>query len=190
MIILVHTECDSSFLERTMQSIEMQSEKPDQVIHAPQGVGCIHHLYVQVHQMEDADIVFLVKGGDALAHEGTIADLKSLYNQGQALATYGGVVEYPSFQRRVSQKIDILDILRGSIEGDIWETQHCITFYAGLFKKIPLSHFLCDGKFSQSGPESLLMPKILSLAEEKAIFLDTVQYISYILSVDNITDTC
>jgi hypothetical protein len=56
-------------------------------------------------------------------------------------------------------------------------TSHLRTYYAGLFKQIPVGYFIRNGGFLRSGCDIALMLALLELADGRAAFIDEVLYI-------------
>jgi acylphosphatase len=140
-------------------------------------LGFLHHLYTTVHQLEDEEIVIPVKGGDELAHEKVVENLKAIYEDEEVWATYGGGMRYPDYRKNPMQEISLIELIRKTKMEEEWEEGHMKSFYAGVFKKINITQFLVDGVFVKEKIESLFMIPMLEICEEKGKFLSNIHYL-------------
>jgi hypothetical protein len=181
--------------DRSLRSVFRQKTPFDRIIYIDDGIessiekkgieyhksqkklGFLHHLYTTVHQLEDEDIVVLMNGGDELAHDKVIGDLKTLYDEEGIWITYGGGMHYPAYIKNQMKEIPVTDILRKNSSAIDWKEGHMKSFYARVFKKINITHFLSEGVFVKDRLESLFMLPMLEISEEKGRFLFNTHYL-------------
>jgi len=190
-------------LQKTIDSIKRQSKQPDQIILIDNEVESIvlkvrnlnvkplksleklHHFHEVILQLEDSDIVVVIDGGDELAHDAVLQEVKELYIDERVWLTYGGYLKYPSFERGSCFQIDFIDLLQRKVRLYEIEKLHLKTFYAGLFKKIDIKDLQFRGSFFKEAIDSAMMLPMLEMAEEKAFFWKTPCYLCQNVEIES-----
>ena len=161
--------------------------------------GPLESLYQAIQHCEDQELVVIVRASDFLAHEEVLSKLNILYGNSFTWMTYGNYLSYPSYKqiplncKEFSKNI----ILNNSYRSIEIPSLYPLTFYAGLFKKIPKEDFLYNGDFvytnsplpyeipllEMSGKHARFVNEILYLYNQKVPTVIPPNYLSYLKSL-------
>jgi len=90
---------------------------------------------------EDDDIIVALRAEDFLAHDRVLSCLNDLYQSKDIWMTYGPMRTYPSYTLIYDAKIPEEVIELNAYRDYLYVPTYLQSFYAGLFKKIPLGRF-------------------------------------------------
>lgn len=139
--------------------------------------GAMYNHYSAAHICPDHFIIATLDGDDWFPEENlsVLQYLNSAYAQ-DIWMTYGQFQEYPSGKKGFCQEIP-LGIKRMRAYRDYtWVTSHMRTYYAGLFKQIPIGYFIRNGTFLQSACDLAIMFALLERSDGRVAFIDTTLY--------------
>lgn len=140
--------------------------------------GALSNFYQSIHSCENHEIVVILDGDDWFAHSGVLKSLNQYYANPDVWITYGSYVEYPSYrQGYFSQPLDKKVLEEASIKRKAWTTSHLRTFYAGLFKRVPISNFIHNGHYFPSSADVAMMLPMIEMAREHTYFIPEILYI-------------
>lgn len=174
---------DDHSTDRTYEvanSIIESHPKGDKItlIRNEKNLGSMANLYHGIHSAENHEIIVTLDGDDAFAHTKVLNRLNAYYQNPDVWLTYGSYLEYPSYRQGIfSQPIDKKILKEGSIKRKAWMTSHLRTFYAGLFKRIPMKHFIHKGRFLDSASDIGMMIPMIEMAREHVFFIPEILYI-------------
>lgn len=145
-------------------------------IHNEKNRGAMANLYFAIHDCRYDEIVVVLDGDDWLAHEHVLSKLNEIYANPNVWLTYGNYVEYPSYKKsdNCAKLIPEKIIKENAFREYKWSASHLRTFYATLFKQIPLHDFLVNGKFYESTYDLACMFPMLEMAGSHSKFVKNV----------------
>lgn len=138
--------------------------------------GAMANLYRMIHSCFDFEIIVTLDGDDWFAHNNVLKELNVVYSSGEVWYTHGTLKEYPSGQVTWSEPVSKTAIKKNAYR-DFKCPSHLRTFYAWLFKKVPLDDFLYDGNFFKMAWDMAIMFPIAEMAAERHAFINRVNYI-------------
>ncbi|MGA9530563.1 MAG: glycosyltransferase [Candidatus Babeliales bacterium] len=133
--------------------------------------------YQAVHLCSDDEIVINLDGDDWLAHEHVLSQLNTLYQDPNVWLTYGQYIKLPDKSIGQSRALPELLVCSHGYREYRWITSALRTFYAGLFKKIPLQDFLWHGVFFPVACDLVFMFPMLEMAAGRVAFVPDVLYV-------------
>jgi hypothetical protein len=139
--------------------------------------GAAYSIFTAIQSCSNDEIVCIVDGDDWLLNVNVLQSLNEYYADPNVWLTYGQSIHYPSCKRGDSKPIDFNTLKEGSIREKPWMTSHLNTFYAGLFKKIKLEDFLCNGAFIRMAVDEAFMFPMIELARDHVYYVDEVFYV-------------
>ena len=153
--------------------------KEDKVtlIRNQKNLGALHNIYKAIHTCSNEKIIAIVDGDDWLAHNSVLKDLNSYYTNEDVWLTYGQYRQIPKNHVGLSEPVTKSFLKKGAVRVNNCLYSHLRTFYAGLFKKIDLSHLTKKGKFFSATYDLAIMFPMLEMAREHAYFVPDVLYI-------------
>ncbi len=141
-------------------------------------VGALANLYRMITSCQDKEIIATVDGDDWFYHDAVLKDLNDAYSSGEVWFTYGKFILHPN------GKIDLpylAPIPAGIVSQNAFRAyihpSHLRTFYAWLFKKIPLEDLLYNGDFFPMAWDMAIMYPIAEMAGERHAFMEKVNYV-------------
>lgn len=135
------------------------------------------NLYNAIHSCADNEVIVILDGDDALAHNKVLTRLEKEYSNKRTWLTYGQFAGYPNggkgFCRSMPRKIVKKNAFRK------WRTQpsHLRTFYAWLFKKIEKDDLLYNGDFFPMTYDLAMMMPMIEMAQKHFKFIPEVLYL-------------
>lgn len=137
--------------------------------------GHLANFYKAIHSCPDEAIIVVVDGDDWLAHKNVLALLNKVYTSKDVWLTYGQYKGYPVGTIGCCREIpDRVRENRDYRHGP-WIYSHLRTFYAWLFKKIPIQDLcIAQGKFFMSGCDLATMWPMVEMAESHICFIPDV----------------
>ena len=136
--------------------------------------GATINRYKGSHLSSDNSIVMILDGDDWLAHDNVMNYINKLYNKYDIWVTYGQFRRFPSGEIGHCKKIPPR---YNFSKMDKFYTSHLRTYYAWLFKSIPLADFQIDGKFPEIAGDVAEMLPLIKLAQHRAFYAPKVLYI-------------
>jgi glycosyltransferase involved in cell wall biosynthesis len=148
--------------------------------------GHMYNHYNVIHRCPNDAIIVNLDGDDRFAHNNVLSCINEIYQDDNVWMTYGQYKEWPSGKKGVCRKIP--DIIReyNAYRYFDWVTSHPRTFYAGLFKKIPVGYFLYESSFLPSAVDYAMMFSMLELSGGRAQFIDEILYLYNCANPENI----
>ena len=138
------------------------------IIHNNERKGALANIYNTIHDnCKDHQIVVLVDGDDALAHNGVLARLEKEYSNPDLWMTYGQFIFYPSTQWGTTYEIPRKALIEKKVRTLVYVAQHLRTFKAGVFKKIHLDDLMLNGKFYAMNADMATMIPMLEMCAPK-----------------------
>lgn len=149
--------------------------------------------YIAINSCLDDEIVCILDGDDWFKHNQVLNLLNYEYSKNNIFLTYGSYEMFSSNENDYftiinEQKIPIKlnqgkEYLKEVIENNTFRDtyfygSHLKTFYAGLFKKIPIKYFLDDdNNFFKLSTDLCEMNCLLELAGKKQKFIPNILYV-------------
>jgi len=145
------------------------------VVQNEQRLGLLANLVRVVEACQDEEIVVVLNGEDWLAHEWVLATLNRYYADPDLWMTYGQSCEFPSYKKggaRFYRKSEWKALREAPFVAGCLQT-----FYAGLFRQIPLSDLMQTGLFFPGANDLAMMLPLLEMAEGHFQFVPEVLYV-------------
>ncbi len=158
------------FLKKENKTLLLQNEKP---------LGPLKNIHQMVLGCDNREIVIIVRACDFLAHEEVLNKLNALYSNPFTWMTYGNYLNYPSYKQ---MSVHCKEFPKNTVFNSSYRSLEIpplypLTFYAGLFKEIPLEDFLYEGKFIQiDAPLAYELP-LLEMSGNHARFINETLYL-------------
>jgi glycosyltransferase involved in cell wall biosynthesis len=148
--------------------------------------GHMYNHYETVHNCPNNVIVVNLDGDDRFAHTHVLSRINEIYQDDDVWMTYGQYQEWPSGKKGLCD--DIPNIVReeNAYRYVGWVTSHLRTFYAGLFKAVPIGYFLYADEFQPCAVDYAMMFSMLELSKGRVRFIDEVLYLYNCANPDNI----
>ena len=146
--------------------------------------GLLMNTYFAVNSCKDEEIIVNLDGDDWFANTSVLSTLNRYYNDPNVWATYGQLIEYPSYKRGSSKEPLFSHLQRGKIRKgwhylrkNEWIFSQLRTFYAGLFKRIQVKDLVQDGGFYTSAADICYMCPILEMSRDHTVFIPDILYV-------------
>lgn len=164
----------------------LTSAKSVDIWNNPSNCGALANTYRACHSCKSNEIVAIVDGDDFLSSDCVIKELNDYYNNPDVWMTYGNYEEVESGQKGPFNKPISLEVLKnGRIKHKGWMTSHLRTFYAGLFKRIPIGDLFYKGAFLPMAGDIATMLPMVEMAREHTFFIQDVLYCYNVLNPRN-----
>ncbi len=131
-----------------------------------------YNRYMAIHLCADTDICIALDADDWLAHNEVLAYYNKVYRNKNVWLTYGSFMRFPSGDpglacARLPDKV----IQKNSVRKERWMTSHLKTFYAWLFKLIPVEQFKYEDTFLAGATDQAMMYPMLEMAHSYSKFI-------------------
>ncbi|MBM3893276.1 glycosyltransferase family 2 protein [Candidatus Dependentiae bacterium] len=137
-----------------------------------------YNRYMAVHLCADTDICIALDGDDWLAHDQVLTYYNKVYQDKNVWMTYGSYTCFPSGdQGRVCARLPDKVIQKNSIRQNRWTASHLKTFYAWLFKLIPVECFKYKDTFFTGSTDLAMMYPMLEMAHFYSKFVSQKTYV-------------
>jgi len=138
----------------------------------------MYNFYHAVHECcDDDEIVFDHDGDDWFCRNDALSIINEAYEDSNVWLTYGSYKDFPRGKRGDnSRQIPREWVEKSSYRENIWVTSHQKTFYAWLFKRIPMDAFLYEDEFIRAANDLAFMFPMLEMAGGRFKYIDQVIY--------------
>ena len=131
-----------------------------------------YNRYIAVQLCADTDICIALDADDWLKNEHVLSYYNKVYQDKNVWLTYGSYVRFPLGERglacvQISDKV----IRKNSVRKEQWTASHLKTFYAWLFKLIPVEHFKFEDNFLSGSTDLAMMYPMLEMAHFYSKFI-------------------
>ena len=167
------TDQTLTLVKNYIENEEVDSTKITLVDNA-KNMGAMYNYYNMVHQCKDDEIVVCLDGDDWLAGDGALTRINQAYADSHVWVTYGNYQCFPNTWkcRSICSLMETNTLKEGDHRVKKWRFMHLRTFYAGLFKKIPVDRFqYFDGTFFDITHDVAVMFNLADLAREHMYFI-------------------
>lgn len=148
--------------------------------------GQLYNIYVAVHCCPNNVIITTLDGDDFFSHENVLSVVNKAYDNPNVWLTYGQFIEYPKGTVGFCKKIPDLIKKHNAYRYYDWVTSHLRTFYAGLFKQIPIGYFIKEGDFIRCACDHAFMFPLLELSAGRVAFIEEVLYLYNIANSNSV----
>jgi len=128
------------------------------------------NLYRAIHTCENYEIIVEFDGDDWFLDNRVFSYINELYSSSDTWLTYGGYQEYPSGKPGFCRQIPTEVIDANSFRSYYRTTSQQRTFYAALFKHLPLEDLFFEGKFFKITSDVAQMMPMFELAGHKIAY--------------------
>jgi glycosyl transferase family 2 len=142
--------------------------------------GAMENQYRAIHTCKDNDLVVILDGDDAFAHNQVFSYLNHTYTDGSTWLTYGQFIEYPSATAGFCCPMPSQIIHANAFREFPHIPSHLRTFYAGLFKQINHKDLMHEGSFLAMNADEAAMFPMIEMARQGHF-----KFIPHILCVYN-----
>ncbi len=173
-------DCSTDDTFEKAQGLIQKFGKEEQVtlIRNERRTGGLANIYRAIHSCVDSAIIVLVDGDDWLLHSEVLGHLDTIYQNKQVWATYGSYQEFPGGNLGLNTgPIPYKRLRENTIRKGKFTASHLRTFYAKLFKKIPIQELHYQGEFFNAAWDLAFMYPILEMARLHAKFIPEILYI-------------
>ncbi len=136
--------------------------------------GALLSTYSMIHLCENDEIICIVDGDDKLLHDGVLSRLNRAYADDHVWVTYGSYFCHNSPEINKPMSIWVAKEGKHRIYSFRWS--HLRTFYAGLFKKVPLSRWQENGEFYKIAGDVPMMLYLLDMARDHVYYIPDLLY--------------
>jgi hypothetical protein len=143
--------------------------------------GALANLYTAIHACDDACIIVTLDGDDWLAHEQVLSTVNRYYDK-DIWMTYGQFQEYPTHTCGHCVPFPETIINNNAFrtfhtEEALLPASHLRTFYAWLFKSIPLKDLLTKNSFYPMAWDIAFICPMLEMSGYRQVCIDEILYI-------------
>lgn len=124
------------------------------------------NLYYAIWLCNDREVVIILDGDDALAHNKVLAYLNNVYSDSNVWLTYGQFREYPSGVHGFCEPMPDWVVQKNMFRKYPIAPSHLRTFYAGLFKHIKTEDLFYNGDFFPMTYDLAMMFPMIEMARE------------------------
>lgn len=142
------------------------------LVHNEERLGHLANLCRAVQTCKDDEIVVVLQGEDWLAHEWVLQRLNAYYADPDLWLTFGQYKDFPTYQLGICHEVK-----EAKFRLQPFAASHLKTFYAGLFKQIRESDFICAGTFLPVCSDLAYMTPMLEMAKDHFYFIPEILYI-------------
>jgi glycosyltransferase involved in cell wall biosynthesis len=140
--------------------------------------GAMYNHYRMAHACKDNEIYVSLDGDDWFAHKNVLRRLNQAYADSDVWVTYGSWVSFPYGKRGEDRELKTASLKEGIHRKIPFIWTQLRTFYAALFKKIPVELFQNDeGKFFSSACDVAYMFNIIDMASTHVYVIPDILYI-------------
>lgn len=140
--------------------------------------GAMANLYKMIHSCDDEEIIVTLDGDDWFAHPGVLRRVNQAYLDRDVWVTYGNFKYFPGSKNAYVRAVFKKDLEEGKCRDFEFMFTHLRTFYAKLFKEIPVDRFKDQqGLFFSMGWDVAIMISLADLAGSHMYFIPEVLYI-------------
>lgn len=130
-------------------------------------MGAMYNQYHGIHTYcNDDDIIVICDGDDRFAHSGVLSYVNKVYNDPNVWLTYGQFKEYPSGAMGFCIPMPKWVVNNNAFRKFTHIPSHLRTFYAGLFKRVKVEHFMMNGEFLKMAPDIAAMMPMIEMARK------------------------
>jgi glycosyltransferase involved in cell wall biosynthesis len=147
------------------------------LIRNTKNAGALKNLYESIHSCHDDEIIVTLDGDDWLASPQVLNILNQYYANPNIWMTFGDFIEYPSGMKSSYCDFKVGELKNKTFRQVAWRTSHLRTFYAALFKRIPLKDFLYEGKLYKMTWDMAFMYPMIEMAHNHFAFIPNILYI-------------
>jgi len=147
--------------------------------------GSLYNQFRAIHTCKNNEIIVILDGDDALMPN-ALSVINAAYQDDQVWMTYGQYREDPTGKAGHCKNIPYVVKINQAYRYYDWVTSHPRTFYAGLFKQIPLGYLLYEDGFQPSAIDLATMFSMLELSNGRFHFIDEVLYLYNCANPNNI----
>ncbi len=133
---------------------------------------------IKTQGCDDEDVIILLDGDDWFSSANTLSYLSKVYNDSNALVTYGSYVYNPTGRKGVEPSPHPEEVLKNSsFREDKWRASHLRSFKYKIWKKINKEDLQDEeGNFYKMAYDQAIMLPLLEMASERAVYVDKVLY--------------
>lgn len=128
------------------------------------------NLYQAINSCDDKELVVILDGDDWFLDDRVLSYFNELYSSNDIWLTAGGYQEYPSGKLGFCRQVPTEVIENNSFRTYPRTTSQLRTFYAGLFKCIPLEDLFFEGRFFKTTSDVAKMMPMFEMAAERVAF--------------------
>lgn len=140
--------------------------------------GAMHNHYMMAHMCQDDEIYVSLDGDDWFAHKNVLRRLNQAYADENVWVTYGSWKSYPSGEYGTDRQMIISELREGKHRDYGFNWTQLRTFYAKLFKVIPVRYFQDpSGNFFPCACDAAYMYNILDMARDHVYFIPDFLYV-------------
>ena len=166
--IIVINDCSTDSTGALLETFKKEHNLSDsflKIIHNPHRKGALANIYNTIHtRCKDHQIVVLVDGDDAVAHNNVLTRLEQEYANPDVWMSYGQFIFFPSAEWGTTYEIPREALEQRKVRTLIYVAQHLRTFKAALFKKIKREHLMKEGTFFAMNADMAIMIPMLEMA--------------------------
>ncbi|MCH9621607.1 MAG: hypothetical protein S4CHLAM20_10310 [Chlamydiia bacterium] len=138
--------------------------------------GALYNLYHMIYSCKDDEIILILDGDDKLFHENVLERINRAYQDERVWMTYG--MDVGTKKSSGHSKPTLLSVLKeGNHRKLRYRWSHPRTFYAGLFKQIPLDRLQYEEEFYHVANDVAIGLFLLDLAREHVFYIKDVLYV-------------
>ncbi|MES2272955.1 MAG: glycosyltransferase family A protein [Chlamydiota bacterium] len=166
VIIIDDASSDETYETMRRFLLENHQEYRAILIRNETKIGPIASLYRAIDSCLDREIIVPLEGKDWLVHPMVLSDLSKNYQNPNIWLSFGQAVHYPSY--------DLLEpqLVSSKRKRKVNPAAPC-SFYAGLFKKIPLSDL-----FKEGAEDSYLIPLLQMAGDRVQIIKEPIAFLN------------
>lgn len=173
---------DDCSTDHTYENVKKLIEKTNQsnrvtLIHNEKRQGGLFNLYKAIHSCIDDEIIVTLDGDDWFSKPDVLNILNDYYANPNIWIAWSNHISIPNYRLPSNGPFYKRELQKKDFRHLFWRTSQLRTFYAGLFKKIPLEDFLYDGNWYSTAWDFAFMFPMIEMANPHFAFIPEILYI-------------
>ncbi len=147
------------------------------MIRNKQRLGMVLNRDNAIRLCPDNAVCLALDGDDWLPHAQILNLFNKVYAHPDVWMTYGQFVRYPGSSIGICEQIPDHVIRNNGFRNHYWVASHLKTFYAWLYKQIPLKTFMMCGKIIPAATDVAMTYPMLEMAGFRSLFIPEITYV-------------
>jgi glycosyltransferase involved in cell wall biosynthesis len=156
---------------------QYDKQKKVTLIHNTQRCGGLCNTYRAIHSCSDEEIILTLDGDDWFSHNKVLKKLNEYYANPNIWIAWSHHLIVPDHILSTDGPYHKRELEKNDFRHLSWRASHLRSFYAKLFKKIPLEDFLYEGKWYITAWDMAFMFPMIEMANPHFAFIPDIFYI-------------
>lgn len=185
-VIFIDDGSNDSTYEKAVELLPPSMEKKFILRKHAKRKGSIECMYEEAQKCKDEEIIVFFEGDSWFKNADTLETFNTCYKRYDIWVAYAQHANYKTNKKGKCRDITSANIFSRSMRRKCWHHAKLKSFYAALFKKVPLNHFFFRGRFVHEEMDSAYMFSIMEMAGKHVAFFPETHLLYIKSSLKNI----